>query len=94
MTTNLPTFETYGNYSSSNYGAHCLRFCVGSLSVWYSYKTPIAFYHPSTGTVIRQNDWSTTTGKHLNAIDTDKKIRVTGEEFERRFAALLNSLNL
>lgn len=42
-TTTLPSFETYGNYSSENYGAHCLRFQVGTLSIWYSYKTPIAF---------------------------------------------------
>lgn len=94
MSTTLPRFETYGNYSSENYGAHCLRFQVGLLSVWYSYKTPIAFYHPSTGKVIRQNDWSTTTGKHLNAINPDKKGRVTGEEFERRFAELLTTLGL
>lgn len=90
----LPTFGTYGNYSSENYGAHCLRFCIGSLSVWYSYKTPIAFYHPSTGKVIRQNDWSTTTGKHLNAIDPDKTRRIPGDEFEKQFEALLASLNL
>lgn len=94
MSTTLPSFETYGNYSSENYGAHCLRFCIGSLSVWYSYKTPIAFYHPSVGKVIRQNDWSTTTGKHLNAIDPDKKKRIPGEQFEAQFFALLTSLNL
>ena len=94
MTSNLPTFETYGNYSSSNYGAHCLRFCVGSLSVWYSYQTPIAFDHPSTGNVIRENDWSTTTGKHLNAIDPDKKKRISGSDFEAKFSALLSTLNL
>lgn len=94
MNTTLPSFETYGNYSSENYGAHCLRFQVGLLSVWYSYKTPIAFYHPSVGKVIRENDWNTTTGKHLNAINPDKKVRVTGAEFERRFAELLTTLGL
>lgn len=94
MSTKLPSFETYGDYSSENYGAHCLRFCIGSLFVWYSYKTPIAFYHPSVGKVIRENDWSTTTGKHLNAIDPDKKKRISGIQFEERFAALLASLSL
>lgn len=94
MSTTLPSFETYGKYSSENYGAHCLRFQVGLLSVWYSYKTPIAFYHPSVGKVIRQNDWSTTTGKHLNAIDPNKKVRIKGESFEKQLTELLASLGL
>ena len=95
MSTTLPTFESYGNYTNENYGAHCLRFCIGSLSVWYSYKTPVAFYHPSTGKVVRENDWSTTTGKHLNAIDGgQKKSRISGEVFERKFEALLQDLKV
>lgn len=94
MKATLPSFETYGNYSSGNYGAHCLRFCIGSLSVWYSYKTPIAYYHPSTGKVIRENEWGPTTGKHLNAIDQNKKVRIAGEAFERQFSELLTTLGL
>lgn len=86
----LPQWETYGNYSSDNYGAHALRFVVGDLSVWFSYKTPVAFSHPTTGRVVRQNDWSTTSGKHLNAIDGgNKKGRVSGKEFEKRLQAVL-----
>jgi len=51
----------------------------------FSYKTPIAFYANGELT-IRQNDSQTTTGKHLNAIDADKSIRISGEEFENKLA--------
>lgn len=39
----LPTIACYGNYSSGNYGAHCLCVTVGPVRVWYSYTTPVAF---------------------------------------------------
>jgi hypothetical protein len=83
---NLPTFSTYGNYSSENYGAHALRFSVGSSEIYFSYKTPVAFFTPETGLVCRVNDWSTTTGKHLNAIEPDKKKRIPGDKFESLLA--------
>lgn len=55
---------------------------MNELSIWFSYETPIAF--SSFGQIfIRQNDWSSTTGKHLNYINTDKKLRLTGEHFEK-----------
>ena len=53
--------------------------------VWFSYSTPIAFQPLGETLIIRQNDWSATTGKHLNAINADKDIRVTGERFEKLF---------
>jgi len=61
---------------------------IGNKRIYFSYKTPIAFYTPSGGYVVRQNDWGVTTGKHLNAIDGgNKAARVSGEVFE----GLLNS---
>ena len=51
------------------------------IQIWFSYETPIAFC--SEGQIfIRKNDWGATTGKHLNYISTDKKIRMNGEKFE------------
>lgn len=80
----LPKIESYGEYSSNNYGAHTLKVWVGSLTVYFSYQTPIA-YRGKNGLVVRENDWSTTTGKHLNWIDGgDKKSRVSGEKFEQQ----------
>ena len=83
----LPSFSSYVNYASSNYGAHCIRFDLPHISVYFSYRTPVAFSTAKTGLVVRQNDWSTTTGKHLNAIDNgNKKARLTGAEFEAALA--------
>jgi len=87
---NLPTIRTYGRYASANYGAHCLRVDLGNVTVWYSYRTPIAFRVRGADTVIRENDWGPTTEKHMRWIDTDRFMasRIPGEEFERRFEAL------
>jgi hypothetical protein len=84
----LPSFGNYGNYSSNNYGAHSMVFKVGPLSVYFSYKTPVAFSHPRTGLVVRENDWGPTTGKHLNWINNIKEDRISGGEFEKQLAEL------
>lgn len=90
MAHDLPTFETYGNYSSDNYGAHALRFFdADGNCFWFSYKTLVAFNKPGVGRFVRVNDWSTTTGRHLNAIDggdtAAKKARLSGAAFEAKF---------
>ena len=90
MKTELPRIDSYGHYSSNNYGAHTLRVEVGPLTVWFSYKTPVAFRAPGTPMIVHQNDWGKTTGKHLKWIDghTSKtaKDRVSGEKFEQLWA--------
>ena len=91
MAIKMPSIHTYGNYSSSNYGAHALRVSFGSLTVYFSYKTPVAFETPGRR-VVRENDWGPTTGKHLNWIDYgDKKARVPGAEFAQALAAELEA---
>ena len=86
----LPTWSVYGNYASSNYGAHALRFDVAGDTFWFSYKTLVAFQKGHGPCVVRENDWGNTTGKHLNAIDGgDKKARVSGTVFEKLFAKAL-----
>lgn len=90
----LPTIESYGEYKSGNYGAHALRVDIGALTLYFSYSTVIAF-RDSDGLKVRQNDWSTTTGKHLNWIDGgDKKARLTSEQFEEALKAKLASYGL
>ena len=89
MTTQeLPSISSYGDYASSNYGAHALRVTIGSLTVYFSYKTPVAFQTPH-GLVCSENVWSTTTGKHLNWIQPNKKNRIPNAEFEQRFKDVL-----
>ena len=83
--TNLPQFESYGNYSysSNNYGTHSLRFFdVAGNCYWFSYSTLVAFSQPGRPRIVHENDWGPTTGKHLNWIDGgDKKSRLAHATF-------------
>lgn len=84
----LPTIGSYGQYSSDNYGAHTLRVAMGPVTVWFSYRTAVAFQVDGHARVVRENSWGPTTGKHLNWIDgggSAVKERVSSEEFERLF---------
>lgn len=87
----IPSFRSYGNYSSNNYGSHCLLFSTSSTDVYFSYSTPVAFRTIKTGLVVRENDWGPTTGKHLNWIDGgDKATRIDGAAFERQLSEAAN----
>jgi len=95
MRAQLPEIDGY--CYEGNYGVHALRVDIGPLTVWFSYKTPVAFRVDGHDKVVRQNDWRQTTGKHINAIQgvaglardqqhrvrEAKNKRVTSEEFER-----------
>lgn len=85
-----PTFwRYYGQYASSNYGVHCLAFrdAEGN-EYFYSYQTLVAFYVARTGKrFCIKNYWSTTTGKHLNAIEPDHNMRVDKDTFEQLLRA-------
>lgn len=63
----------------------------GYTTIFFSYETPIAFYNAGD-LVIRENAWSTTTGKHLNWINPDKSIRISGKEFDAKLETLLKRL--
>lgn len=65
---------------------------LGDLTIWYSYETPIAFKTSETEVVCRQNDFSATTGKHLNSIESDKSKRISGEAFLDRLDSLFYSV--
>ena len=65
---------------------------VGSLTIWFSYQTPIAF-HDDDGFAIRENDWDPTTGKHLNDVHPDKGRRIPGTEFESRLDSVLGRVH-
>lgn len=86
---NLPKITTYGEYKSGNYGANSLQVSIGALTLYFSYETIVAF-RGADGLKVRQNDWSNTTGKHLNWIDGgDKKNRLPGQQFEELLTAEL-----
>lgn len=67
---------------------------IGNLTIHFSYQTVIAFSHPSTGFVISENVWSTTTGRHLNDIDPDKSKRIPYGDFADILEDLMKSLGL
>lgn len=64
----------------------------GYATLYFSYKTIIAF-QAAGKLVIRENEWSVTTGKHLNWIDSDKKKRISTPEFEKQLNELLEKLD-
>lgn len=79
----IPSFESYGNYSSDNYGAHTLVFTDHKhRDFYYSYKTLVAVRVPGKGMAVRENVWGPTTAKHLNWIDYGSRDgRMSKDEF-------------
>ena len=71
---------------------------IGEVRLWFSYETPIAFHTSSTGTVVRENEWGSTTGKHLGYLDGGgidaRRARLTGEEFGRHLDMVLNQYRI
>ena len=75
----MPVWSTYCERTSA---VNALVFELGDITVWFSYKTPIAFQLVGCPIVVRVNDWKGTTGKHMNAIDDgDRKSRVSSDVF-------------
>jgi len=75
------------SYSENTDQANCMVVYMDNIAIWYSYKTPVAFKVLGKPLDVRQNDWSTTTGKHLNWIDGgNKKDRIPGAEFVKLLA--------
>ena len=85
----LPEIRNYGDYSSDNYGAHTLRVDLGEIELWYSYQTIVAYRDAQDGLTISENIWGTTTGKHLNWINSDHSRRLDHSEFSKKLAAAL-----
>ncbi len=86
----LPSISSYYDYSSKNYGVNSLMVEFESLKLYYSYDTIVAFWTPETGLKCVKNYWSTTTGKHLNAIEPDKSRRLTQDEIQSQLALVLS----
>jgi len=86
--------RSYGEYSSNNYGAHSLVVDIGPLNLWFSYETIVGF-SDGGGIKVCENQWGSTTGKHLNWIDGgNKKNRLKAEEFDRQLKEVLKKHDL
>lgn len=83
----------YGCYSSDNYGANSIAIELGSRTIYYSYDTIVAFRGTNSKGVyfdcVIRNYWGTTTGKHLNFIEPDKKKRLDRAEFKNQLKKFL-----
>lgn len=62
---------------------------VGDVTLYFSYHTVIGFHTYETGTVVRQNDWGPTTGKHINALGVDKEDRLDATAFQEKLESVL-----
>lgn len=90
----LPKFRFYGPGADS-FNGRAVEFTIGPLSIYYSYDTIVAFNYNGKSLTVSKNQWSVTTGKHLNAIDGgNKKQRLPRNEFEARLQAVLAELGL
>ena len=49
---------------------------INHITIWFSYETAIAFQVNADFIYVSKNEWSNTTGKHLNIIDKDKAKRI------------------
>ena len=59
---------------------------IGDKKIYFSYETPVAFWN-GRELFVSENEWSNTTGRHLNAIDG-------GDRFNRiPHSQLMNLLN-
>jgi len=83
----------YGEYASFNYGAHCVAMQIGSLDLYFSYDTVVAF-SDGHGFRISKNYWGPTTGKHLNWINPNKKMRLDSKIFDQELDQLLKKHKL
>ena len=86
---NLPSISSYGKYSSDNYGMNTVRLSFSGIVLYYSYKTIVAYDDFTDNLVVRENDFSVTTGKHLNWINDNHYSRIPGDEFEIKLQAAL-----
>ena len=81
--------RNYGQYSSSNYGAHSIQTRIGNVTLWFSYNTVVAF-SDGYGRKVCENVWGAITGKHLDWIDGgNKKSRISSEEFDKQLKWML-----
>lgn len=61
-------------------------------NLYFSYQTLVGIWYGYTR-FVRQNDWSTTTGKLLNELEPNHKNRVSKEVFEAEVDKMMMMIN-
>jgi hypothetical protein len=81
--------EIYMNVSLKQTASNCTEVKVGEVTLFFSYETCVGFHHASTGTVLSENIWSRTTGKHLNSFGS-KDCRIPHADFQKKLEEVMS----
>lgn len=73
----MPSVEQYA-------GPNSTLVSIGDMDLYFSYKILVAFRKHGR-LHVRANVWSSTIGKHLNAIDGGHRARLTEAEFTAKY---------
>jgi len=65
---------------------------INDLTIYFSYETPVGYSYLGE-LIVRENDWSVTTGKFLNELQADKSQRISGEQFEKQLNEILSKFD-
>ena len=76
----------YGRSNSPGYGAHTQALMIGGLTLFFSYDTIVGFQWRGKEYYCI-NEFSRTTGKHLNMLCPDKKRRIKPVAFDKLLQA-------
>ena len=96
MATKIERFN-FNQNTARNANGYVLMNGESSLRVHYSYNTIVAclgFIKGRYVELISQNEWGSTTGKHLNWIDRDKTKRIDHNEFMKQYRELERNFNI
>jgi hypothetical protein len=66
---------------------------IGSLDLYYSYETVIAF-RDGVGLKVSQNCWSNTTGRHISLLESDKAKLIKSDLFDDMLLEAMKRHNL
>lgn len=65
---------------------------LNDLSIWFSYRVPIAFAHPSIGCKARVNEWGGVTARHLAQVDPTPSESLPGTQFESMLSEVFSTV--
>lgn len=90
----LPSSDLDENYlrelcinKSVNGNAHAVT--IGRLIIYFSYESPVGFYHPETGARCLDNFMGRITARHLNRINPETDDRMGIDQFGRNLEKYL-----
>lgn len=72
-------------------GKNCIAIEIGKLTVYFSYRTPIAFRRKAGPKQVCENVWGDVTEKHMAFVEAgSQKNRICKHDFEKKFKTALS----